>query len=106
MNHTRVFVGDISPNVGIDELWTRITEDDNGIVANREDIKSLDLHSNDAGQRVGQFAVIETSSPALAKAIKRRFDGHELKGHRMFAYTLPPKINRRPRQDGASENED
>jgi RNA recognition motif-containing protein len=88
MNHKRLYVGDLAPDVTEEVLQQLFSE-----VGPVESV-SLMRRSNSVSQG---FAFIEMASPEAARDAIRRFNGYELSGFRLIVYTVPPKS--RPRDN-------
>jgi RNA recognition motif-containing protein len=88
MNHKRLYVGDLAPNVTEDELQRLFSE-----VGPVESV-SLMQRTNSIAQA---FAFIEMATPEAAREAIRRYNGYELSGYRLIVYTVPPKS--RPRDN-------
>jgi RNA recognition motif-containing protein len=88
MNHKRLYVGDLAPDVteeALQELFSEVGP-----------VESISLMRRSNGTSQG-FAFIEMASPEAARDAIRRFNGHELSGFRLIVYTVPPKS--RPRDN-------
>jgi RNA recognition motif-containing protein len=88
MNHKRLYVGDLAPEVTEEDLKQLFSE-----VGGVESI-SLMRRQNSASQG---FAFIEMETPEAAREAIRRFNGYDLSGYRLIVYTVPPKS--RPRDN-------
>jgi RNA recognition motif-containing protein len=88
MNHKRLYVGDLAPDVTEETLQQLFSE--------IGPIESINLvrRGNVAAQG---FVFIEMASPESARDAIRRFNGYELSGYRLIVYTVPPKS--RPRDN-------
>jgi RNA recognition motif-containing protein len=88
MNHTRVFVGDLSPTLTEDVLRSLLMEV-GGVVA-------LTI-TEPTPLRLQRFAIAELDSPEAARAAVKRLNGREVEGFRLLVYTMPPKTRPRDR---------
>jgi RNA recognition motif-containing protein len=88
MNHKRLYVGDLAPEVTEEVLQQLFSE-----VGAIESI-SLMRKQNSTSQG---FAFIEMATPEAAREAIRRFNGFDLSGFRLIVYTVPPKS--RPRDN-------
>jgi RNA recognition motif-containing protein len=86
MNHKRLYVGDLAPEVTEDELQRLFDQ-----AGNVESIKLVASRNNFSQA----FAFIEMATPEAAREAIRRFNGYELAGYRLIVYTVPPQS--RPR---------
>ncbi len=88
MNHKRLYVGDLAPDVTENDLETLFSE-----IGTVESV-SLKRARNTASQ---SFAFIEMATPDAAKEAIKRFNGYDLSGFRLIVYTVPPQS--RPREN-------
>ncbi len=88
MNHKRLYVGDLAPDVTEEDLRQLFSEVGT--------VESISLMRRSSATSQG-FAFIEMASPESARDAIRRFNGHELSGYRLIVYTVPPKS--RPRDN-------
>lgn len=87
MNHKRLYIGDIGPDVSEAELYDLIAQ--SGKVVSIEYTKG---NSNTQG-----FALVEVDDPATARACVQRLNGYILKGYALLVYTIPPRSRPRTR---------
>jgi RNA recognition motif-containing protein len=88
MNHTRVFVGDLSPNFTEEQL--------RGVLSEMGKVHELVIN-DPTPLRLQRFAIVEMSDPDAAKQAVKRLNGQVVDGYRLFVYTLPPKTKPRER---------
>jgi RNA recognition motif-containing protein len=88
MNHKRLYVGDLAPDITEHDLEILFGE-----IGTVESI-SLKRARNAASQ---SFAFIEMATPDAAKEAIKRFNGFDLSGFRLIVYTVPPQS--RPREN-------
>ncbi len=87
MNHKRLYIGDLAPE---------ITEDDlRRLFAEVGEVESIQMMRRSNGLSQG-FAFIEMSTPEAAREAIRRYNGYDLSGYRLIVYTVPPQS--RPRE--------
>jgi RNA recognition motif-containing protein len=82
MNHKRLYVGDLAPDVTEEDLHDLFSELGN--------IEAVQLMRN-ANHQLHGFAFIEMASSEAARDAVRQLNGHSLKGGRLIVYTVPPK---------------
>jgi RNA recognition motif-containing protein len=87
MNHKRLYIGDLAPEVTENDLETLFGE-----VGSVESIK---LMRSTRGTSRG-FAFMEMATPEAARDAIKRFNGYDLKGYRLIVYAVPPQS--RPRE--------
>jgi len=87
MNHKRLYIGDLAPEVTENDLETLFGE-----VGSVESIK---LMRSTRGTSRG-FAFMEMATPEAARDAIKRFNGFDLKGYRLIVYAVPPQS--RPRE--------
>ena len=87
MNHKRLYIGDLGPDVNEQDLRALLTT----VCA----IVGLDFHPATAGAH--GFALVETSDAEQARAAVQLLNGYDLKGLRLIAYTIPPRSRPRNR---------
>ncbi len=88
MNHKRLYVGDLAPNITEEDLRQLFSE--------VGEIESVSLMHRNTPTSQG-FAFIEMTTPEAARDAIRRFNGYDLLGYRLIVYTVPPKS--RPRDN-------
>jgi nucleolin len=85
MNHKRLYVGDLAPNITESELKQLFTEVGS--------VESIDLSQT---RTANGFAFIEMANPEAAREAIKRFNGYDLSGFRLIVYAVPPRS--RPRE--------
>ena len=88
MNHTRVYLGDLSPTLTDEALHVLLAE-----VGGVVDISVTEP----TPLRVQRFAIIELENAELARQAVKLFNGRVVDGYRLLVYTLPPKTKPRER---------
>jgi RNA recognition motif-containing protein len=88
MNHTRVYLGDLSPTL-TEETLRELLAEVGGII----DIAVTEP----TPLRVQRFAIIELENSELARQAVKLFNGRVVDGYRLLVYTLPPKTKPRDR---------
>ena len=91
MNHKRLYIGDLAPNVtetDLQQLFGEIGE-----------VETINLIRSRSGNSQS-FAFVEMATPESAREAIRRFNGYELSGFRLIVYTVPPQS--RPRENSRS----
>ncbi|MCC7209107.1 MAG: RNA-binding protein [Anaerolineae bacterium] len=87
MNHKRIYVGDIAPEVTENDLAHLFGE--------HGPIESVSLMRN-PNHGLHAYAFVEMQSPEDARAAVQKLNGHTLAGSRLIVYTVPPKSRPRP----------
>jgi RNA recognition motif-containing protein len=87
MNHKRLYIGDLAPDVTEDDLQA--------LFAEAGEVESIKMMRRQNGLSQG-FAFVEMSTPEAAREAIRRFNGYDLSGYRLIVYTVPPQS--RPRE--------
>jgi hypothetical protein len=85
MNHTRIYVGDLSAEVTESDLQRMFTQYGH--------VESISLVRNST--QLHAFAFVEMQSPEDARTAAQGMNGQVLNGHKLICYTVPPKS--RPR---------
>ena len=88
MNHKRLYIGDLAPNVTENDLTQLFSEVGS--------VESINLIRSRTGNTQG-FAFIEMATPEAAREAIKRFNGYDLSGFRLIVYTVPPQS--RPREN-------
>lgn len=86
MNHKRLYIGDLGPNVTEQDLLDLLTQ--------VGEVDSLILN-RPAEVGVHAFAIAEMRTPEAARAAVKRYNQTVLDGYRLLIYTIPPRIARR-----------
>jgi len=85
MNHKRLYIGDIGPDVSEADI--------RDLVAQAGEVVSVEYKKGTTSAH--GFALVEVIDPATARTCVQRFNGQEFKGYRLIVYTIPPRS--RPR---------
>lgn len=85
MNHTRIYVGDLSAEVTESDLQHMFTQYGH--------VESINLVRN--ASQLHAFAFVEMQSPEDARTAAQGLNGRVINGHKLICYTVPPKS--RPR---------
>jgi RNA recognition motif-containing protein len=88
MNHTRVFVGDLSPTLTEEALIH--------LLSGSGEVVEVTL-TEPTPLRLQRFAIVEMRTPEAARAAVKQLNGREIEGYRLFVYTMPPKTKPRER---------
>jgi RNA recognition motif-containing protein len=87
MNHKRLYIGDLAPDVTENDLRE--------LFAEAGEVESIKMMQRQNGMSQG-FAFVEMATPEAAREAIRRFNGYDLSGYRLIVYTVPPQS--RPRE--------
>ncbi len=87
MNHKRLYIGDLAPDVTENDLQALFGEVGS--------VESINLMRSAKGTSRG-FAFMEMATPEAARDAIKRFNGYDLNGYRLIVYAVPPQS--RPRE--------